>query len=192
VQWAIIDTDIYIGHWEQGLYAELLATVQQAFIVRHSAVALSKLRRGARTRPGSGGMAGPRRPAGFVTTLVRAGLLRRQGDQLAAAYLVPSPGLLDIGLRLHDAGLDIETGADAAALIRHSMRRAAAKLVKHFARRSGRGFARSRSAGDVGEALTALRSFGAEAVRLVFAQEIERALRTAMEKGAIPAPQRRA
>ena len=131
------------------------------------------------------------RPAGFVTTLVRAGLLHRQGDQLATAYLVPSPGLLDIGLRLHDAGLDIETGAEAAALIRHSMRRAAAKLVKHFAKRSGRGFARSRSAGDVGEALTALRSFGAEAVRLVFAQEIERALRAAMEKGAVPAPQRR-
>jgi DNA-binding transcriptional MerR regulator len=131
------------------------------------------------------------RPAGFVSTLVRVGLLRRQGDQLAAAYLVPSPGLLDIGLGLHDAGLDIETGAEAAALIRHSMRRAAAKLVKHFAKRSGRGFARSRSAGDVAEALTALRSFGAEAVRLVFAQEIERALRAAMEKGAIPAPQRR-
>lgn len=131
------------------------------------------------------------RPAGFVATFVRAGLLRRQGDQLAAAYLVPSPGLLDIGLKLHDAGLDIETGAEAAALVRHSMRRAAAKLVKHFAKRSGRGFARSRSAGDVGAALTALRSLGAEAVHLVFAQEIERALRTAMEKGAIPAPQRR-
>jgi DNA-binding transcriptional MerR regulator len=131
------------------------------------------------------------RPVGFVATLVRAGLLRRQDDELAPAYRVPSPGLLDIGLKLHDAGLDIETGAEAAALIRHSMRRAAAKLVKHFARRSGRGFARSRSANDVGEALTALRSLGAEAVRLLFAQEIERALRAAMEKGAIPAPQRR-
>jgi DNA-binding transcriptional MerR regulator len=131
------------------------------------------------------------RPAGFVATLVRAGLLRRQSDQRALAYLVPSPGLLDIGLKLHEAGLDIETGAEAAALVRHSMRRGALKLVRHFAKRSGRGFARSRSADDVGEALTALRSFGAEAVRLVFAQEIERALRAAMEKGAIPAPHRR-
>lgn len=129
------------------------------------------------------------RPARFVATLVRAGLLRRQRDQGAPAYLVPSPGLLEIGLKLHDAGLDIETGAEAAALVRHSLRRAAAKLVRHFAKRSGRGFARSRSAGDVGEAITALRSLGAEAVRLVFAQEIERALGAAMEKGAIPAPQ---
>ena len=47
MQWAIIDTDIYIDHC---LYAELLPTVQQAFIVRHSAVVLSELRRGARTR----------------------------------------------------------------------------------------------------------------------------------------------
>jgi DNA-binding transcriptional MerR regulator len=130
------------------------------------------------------------RPARFVATLVRAGLLRRQGDPRAPTYLVPSPGLLDIGLKLDDAGLDIETGAEAAALARHSLRRAAAKLVRHFARRSGRGFARSRSAGDVGEAIAALRSLGAEAVRLVFAQEIERALRTAMAKGAVPAPQR--
>ncbi len=51
MQWAIIDTGIYIGHWEHGLHAELLATVRQAFIVRHSAVVLSELRRGARTRP---------------------------------------------------------------------------------------------------------------------------------------------
>ena len=50
MRWAIIDTGIYIGHWERGLYAELLATTQHTFIVRHSAVVLSELRRGARTR----------------------------------------------------------------------------------------------------------------------------------------------
>jgi len=50
VHWAILDTDIHIGHWEHGRCTELLAMVQQAFIVRHSAVVLSELRRGARTR----------------------------------------------------------------------------------------------------------------------------------------------
>jgi predicted nucleic acid-binding protein len=50
VRWAILDTDIYIGHWENGLHEELLADVRNAFIVRHSAVVLSELRRGARTR----------------------------------------------------------------------------------------------------------------------------------------------
>lgn len=48
--WAIIDSDVYIGHWEQGLYEAGLHAVQRAFVVRHSAVVLSELRRGARTR----------------------------------------------------------------------------------------------------------------------------------------------
>jgi predicted nucleic acid-binding protein len=48
--WAVIDTSVYIGHWERGLYSEALERVRQAFIVRHSAVVLSELRRGVRTR----------------------------------------------------------------------------------------------------------------------------------------------
>lgn len=48
--WAIIDTSVYIGHWERGLYGEILDEVRKAFVVRHSAVVLSELRRGARTR----------------------------------------------------------------------------------------------------------------------------------------------
>ena len=48
--WAILDTGVYIGYWERGLYEEALAAVRDAFIVRHSAVVLSELRRGARTR----------------------------------------------------------------------------------------------------------------------------------------------
>jgi len=48
--WAVIDTSVYIGHWERGSYADALAEVQRAFVIRHSAVVLSELRRGARTR----------------------------------------------------------------------------------------------------------------------------------------------
>ena len=47
--WAVIDTSVYIGHWERGLYAGRLDEVGKAFVVRHSAVVLSELRRGART-----------------------------------------------------------------------------------------------------------------------------------------------
>ena len=50
MRWAILDTTIYIGHWERGLYEEALAAVRKAYIIRHSAVVLSELRRGARTR----------------------------------------------------------------------------------------------------------------------------------------------
>ena len=48
--WAVLDTNVYIGHWERGLYEEALAAVRRTFVVRHSAVVLSELRRGARTR----------------------------------------------------------------------------------------------------------------------------------------------
>jgi len=47
---AILDTNVYIGHWERGLYQDGLDAIRKAYIVRHSAVVLSELRRGARTR----------------------------------------------------------------------------------------------------------------------------------------------
>jgi predicted nucleic acid-binding protein len=48
--WAVIDTSVYIGYWQGGLYDAALEQVRRAFIVRHSTVVLSELRRGARTR----------------------------------------------------------------------------------------------------------------------------------------------
>ncbi|MBI4587663.1 MAG: PIN domain-containing protein [Candidatus Rokubacteria bacterium] len=48
--WAILDTGVYIGHWERGLYEDTMAATRRAFVVRHAAVVLSELRRGARTR----------------------------------------------------------------------------------------------------------------------------------------------
>jgi predicted nucleic acid-binding protein len=48
--WAILDSSVYIGHWERGRYRKALEGVRRAFVVRHSAVVLSELRRGARTQ----------------------------------------------------------------------------------------------------------------------------------------------
>jgi predicted nucleic acid-binding protein len=47
---AILDTSIYIDHWERGLYQETLENLRRAYIIRHSAVVLSELRHGARGR----------------------------------------------------------------------------------------------------------------------------------------------
>lgn len=47
---AILDTSVYIGHWELGLYQDILENLGRAYIIRHSAVVLSELRRGARGR----------------------------------------------------------------------------------------------------------------------------------------------
>jgi DNA-binding transcriptional MerR regulator len=128
---------------------------------------------------------------GLVAALERAGLVRRRPG-LATSFLVPSPGLLDIALELDAAGIDVETAATAAAMIRASLRRASGSLVAHFLGRAGAGFARRGSTRDITEALEALRPLGARAVQLVFQQEIERALRHAVEQGratpAVPPP----
>jgi predicted nucleic acid-binding protein len=47
---AILDTSVYIDHWERGLYHDTLENLRRAYIIRHSAVVLSELRRGARGR----------------------------------------------------------------------------------------------------------------------------------------------
>ena len=46
---AILDANVYIDHWRGALSEAALADVQRAFIIRHSSVVLSELRRGART-----------------------------------------------------------------------------------------------------------------------------------------------
>jgi predicted nucleic acid-binding protein len=45
---AILDTSVYIDHWERGLDQDTLDNLRRAYIIRHSAVVLSELRRGAR------------------------------------------------------------------------------------------------------------------------------------------------
>jgi predicted nucleic acid-binding protein len=50
VAFAIVDTGVYIDHWERSRHSEALTAVRRRFVVRQSAVVLSELRRGARTR----------------------------------------------------------------------------------------------------------------------------------------------
>ena len=47
---AILDASVYIDYWEGRLSEAAWAQVQRTFIIRHSSVVLSELRRGARTR----------------------------------------------------------------------------------------------------------------------------------------------
>lgn len=50
MRWAVLDTNVFIGHWERGLYQAELETIRRSYIVRQCSVVLSELRRGARTR----------------------------------------------------------------------------------------------------------------------------------------------
>lgn len=48
--YVLLDTSVYIGHWEQGLYRSTLEELRQTFIIRNSAVVISELFRGAKTK----------------------------------------------------------------------------------------------------------------------------------------------
>lgn len=50
VKQAILDTNIYIGHWEEGSYKERLLVCRKKYIIRQSSVILHELRRYAKTK----------------------------------------------------------------------------------------------------------------------------------------------
>jgi predicted nucleic acid-binding protein len=49
VPFAVIDTSVYVNHWEGVLDEQALTWIRAKFVVRQSSVVLSELRRGART-----------------------------------------------------------------------------------------------------------------------------------------------
>lgn len=105
--------------------------------------------------------------------LLGAGLLRENAD---GGYVAPSPALLHIALQLDAAGVDVGTAADAARIIRQRLGPAAEELVALFAERAGQGFGREATPDQLARALDTLRPLGGEAVRIVFAQEVQRAI----------------
>ncbi len=115
---------------------------------------------------------GGRRP-GVLAELLRLKLVRREAD----ALLIPSPGLLQIAIRLEAAGVDLETAAKSAQIIRKHAARAARDLTTYFFEHA--------EANDLEAAFRALRPTSQEALRLIFGQEMERALRELVASGKV-------
>lgn len=113
-----------------------------------------------------------RRP-GLLAELVDGRLVREQPG-LPPAYLVPSPGLLDVALALEAAGVPLHLSLAAGEVMRKHVHRAADDLVAHFVRHAGE---LGQDAPAATEALEALRPLSAEAMRLIFTREVERAMR---------------
>jgi DNA-binding transcriptional MerR regulator len=118
-------------------------------------------------------LAGTRRP-GLLADLVRTRLVERTGD----VYLVRSPALLAMAVKLEPAGVSLEMAALASARLRKHMDGAAEDLVKVFLKRAEAG-----EVEDIGKLLEALRSIGIEAVRVIFGRAMERELRELFESG---------
>jgi DNA-binding transcriptional MerR regulator len=135
-----------------------------------------------------GEMLGPEMRPGLIGELVRNGLIRREEGGRPDEFLVPSTGMLQIALQLDAAGVTLETAEAAHGILRRRLSRAADELADYFINRAG---LNENSPESVSRSLEALRTMGIDAVRLVFAQEIERALRTMVEEGRAIPPRRK-
>ena len=121
------------------------------------------------------------RPPGFIGELARAGLLEIQSED---AYLVHSPGLLGIAARLDEAGVGLDVATDATELLRKHLGKAAGELARLFAAQIlGRGGADG-EAEQLERGFAELRSVSLDATRLIFAREMEQALREMVQSGA--------
>jgi DNA-binding transcriptional MerR regulator len=119
-----------------------------------------------------------------AAALEGADLLRRGPGE--ADHTLTSPALLHITLQLDTAGIDLDTAVRAASILRDRLGPAAVQLVGHFADRVGQGFGRDATPRELARAFDTLRPLGVEAVRIIFAQEMQRALRDLL--GAEPQP----
>ncbi|HEX4336419.1 MAG TPA: MerR family transcriptional regulator [Polyangiaceae bacterium] len=128
----------------------------------------------------------PMRP-GLVADLARLNLIRRETATSPVTYFIPSPGMLQIALGLERAGVPMEEAKIAHEILRKQLSRAADDLVQYFVRRAQD----AEGPEQVTRSLLALRSAGVDAVRLVFAQEVERSLREAIEEGRALPPSHR-
>lgn len=120
-------------------------------------------------------LAGAKRP-GLIAALTRARLVERRGE----VYLVPSPALLATAMRLEAAGVDLETAADGATVLRKHLGRAVSDLIDLFTSRVKDG---ALDVSESGKLFETLRGAGPEAVRLLFARAMEKALRDLIASG---------
>jgi DNA-binding transcriptional MerR regulator len=122
-------------------------------------------------------LAGSRRP-GLVADLLRAHVIERRGE----VYLVESPALLAIAMKLEGAGVELSTALQAEHVVRKHVGRAASELVQMFAQGFGDGAIAPR---EFGPGFDQLRNLGMEAVRIIFGRAMEHELRKLYESGAL-------
>lgn len=128
-------------------------------------------------------LAGTRRP-GLIADLTRAKIVERKGD----VYLLGSPALLAMAMKLEAAGIDLDTAASASAILRKHLSRAVTELVDLFVGQIKDG---NVSIARSDKLFETFRTVGIESVRVLFAREMETALRKLLSSGKLASLARR-
>ncbi|HKU37076.1 MAG TPA: MerR family transcriptional regulator [Polyangiales bacterium] len=117
-------------------------------------------------------------PPGTIAQLRRHGAIEPEGSGLAPRYLIHSPNLLRLAVKLEQAGISIETALKFHDILEKHLRRISDELVDYALAHLGKGFGKSSRPEDVGRALECLypTAPGGEAVCTIFAREIQRAI----------------
>lgn len=108
--------------------------------------------------------------------LERHGLVRRVDERAAPVYLVPSLTLLGQAMALARAGVDMAATVEAAEVMRRHIGRMADELVAYYTRYFGRELAGGFDPEQLRPLVDELRVVGFDALRVLYGQEIERAL----------------
>lgn len=116
--------------------------------------------------------------AGLIAELVRGRLVERRGD----VYVIPSPALLRIALQLEASGIDLATVVEAGAVASKHLKKAVAALVAVFVKGTQEG---TIVLDDPNALFSTLRPLGSEAVSVIFARQVERALRKLVADGLV-------
>lgn len=123
---------------------------------------------------------------GLKDDLERHGLIRRVDDRATPVYLVPSMTLLGNTLALVRAGIDMGATVQTADVMRRHVHEMADELVAFFTRYFGHELAEGFDPQLLRPLLDELRLAGLDALRVLFGQEIERALHALVEGGGAP------
>ena len=108
-------------------------------------------------------------PPGTQGILEDAGLFSRQGR----AWLVPSEPLLQVAVRLVRSGVDVDVVIDAASILSDHLGKAADQLIDLFVISIRQGLGQGV---DTNVLVDALRPNAGEAARIIFGQQLERAI----------------
>jgi DNA-binding transcriptional MerR regulator len=122
-------------------------------------------------------LAGSDRP-GLIADLTRVKLIERRGD----VYLVESPALLSIAMKLEAVGIDQDSAAEAATIVRKHLGRAIAELSEFLVGRARDGHL------DISQPtklFQALRPLSAEAIRILFGKQADEGMRRLVASGSL-------